>query len=40
MDLIIDNLVQDNWNIILDTPCDLIEFQLDLSIQPEGTLKL
>ena len=28
MDLIIDNLVQDNWNTILDTPCDLIEFQL------------
>lgn len=30
---IIDNPVQDNWNIILETPCDLIEFKFGSCIQ-------
>lgn len=33
MGFIIDNLVQDNWNIGLETSCDLIEFKLGPSIQ-------
>lgn len=37
MGFIIDNPVQDNWNIISESPCNLIEFKLCPSVQTKGT---
>lgn len=36
MGFIIGNPVQDNWNIILESPLDLIEFKLGPAVQAKA----